>query len=96
MIVAPTLVACPDCEGEGRLEYEVSGGHYDDHLGQWYPTWEMRTCVTCRGTGGSHRLPALLPRPLLLRRQNLASPSEAKAKGRHAMDPNEWKELLCQ
>jgi RecJ-like exonuclease len=51
VIVAPTLVTCPDCEGEGCLEYEVSGGHYDDHLGQWYPTWEMRACVTCRGTG---------------------------------------------
>jgi hypothetical protein len=43
-------IDCPLCHGEGYLEENVPGGHFDTRAEQWYPAALQRTCSLCNGT----------------------------------------------
>ena len=44
---------CPDCEGEGSIEYEISGGRWNSYAqgGMWEPWYGERPCERCDGLG---------------------------------------------
>jgi predicted nucleic acid-binding Zn ribbon protein len=42
-------IDCPSCHGEGYLEENVAGGHFDTRAEQWYPLEQQRECPLCRG-----------------------------------------------
>lgn len=44
---------CPECDGEGMIEYEVVGGRWNAYAqgGMWEPWYVERTCEECDGLG---------------------------------------------
>lgn len=42
---------CRTCCGEGYFIHVGSPGHFDMHMGQWYPSETTEPCDDCYGTG---------------------------------------------
>lgn len=42
---------CPDCDGDGTVLVEVTGGRFNSHEQQWFPAERLETCDTCSGSG---------------------------------------------
>jgi len=49
-VVLPTR-PCPVCGGDGTIPYDLTGGRFDTHMQQWYPSEGTMTCDTCGGSG---------------------------------------------
>ena len=49
------LMECPECDGEGRVEYSGGPGYYDTYLGGWLPSDTVEECSACGGSGERDR-----------------------------------------